>query len=80
MKHVGQADDERIEVDNFRFQMTSPGKGEQPLRQPRAEISGLLSFGKKIPLLLILQLHFEKLEIADDNRQQIIEVVGDTTR
>ncbi len=67
-----QAWKEFVQINRLRLQRLLPGEGEQPLRQLGAARGGSIDC---VQHLVSANLVLEKFDIAEDNRQQVVEVV-----
>jgi hypothetical protein len=86
LKHIG---DEPVEIDPHRFERLAAGKGEQALRELRRAVGALYGrlhrlreLGGKVArgLRRLLDLPPDRVQIADDDGEQVIEVVRDAAR
>src|SRR5437762_12603765 len=68
------------EVDDLGAQILSPREGEELMRQPRPLPGGTL---RRFDMALRCSIHsrqaLEKIEVAGNYRQQVVEVVGNAT-
>ena len=77
MEHVGKRVDGRAEIERFGVQRLPAPEREQPLRQVGALLGGRHhQFGRRLQLR-IGDLFVEDLRVAEDHREEIVEVVRD---
>ncbi len=66
-----------VEVENDGLEPAAAREGQQPIGQPRAHQRRVVGAGQQVALLVALDFHLEQLEIAGDDRQQVVEIMGD---
>ena len=69
------------DIDILGIQRLAPGKRQKPLRQFGAAARGALEgFDEMFDLGIATHLFAEQFDVAQDDREDIVEVVGDATR
>ncbi len=71
--------DELVQIQSPRLKGLTPAESQKPSSQIGGALPGVEHFGHHLPGTACGQLPLEELRVVEDDREQIVEVVGDTS-
>ena len=72
------ADGRVVEIEHRRLQGPASAERQEAAGQPRPHARGFVGAADEIALLRTIEPHVEQLQIAGDDRQQVVEIVRET--